>query len=191
MTSLESDMLGQTEPSATTPQSREWTPPDATFTKKIAHLIADIHVAMLTTVAPDGSLRSRPMATLNPPLENGEVWFFTADDSPKAAEIAAEHEVNLAYSEPARDHYVSLSGTASLVRDPERARRSWNPAARTWFPGGHDDPRLVLLRVRVRAAHAWDAKGGRMTEIGPEPGAPSPAVSPKDAAVAEKMRLGR
>jgi general stress protein 26 len=32
---------------------------------KLAELIKDIKIAMLTTVADDGSLRSRPMATQN------------------------------------------------------------------------------------------------------------------------------
>ena len=167
MTTLETDLLGQSDP--TPSQTREATSPDADFSRKIADLVAGAPVAMLTTVAPDGSLRSRPMAALEPPCENGEVWFFTTDDSPKTAEIAAEHEVNLSYSEPDAHRYVSLSGVAAIVRDPNRVRRAWPPAAGAWFPAGPEDPRLVLLRVRVHTAHEWDAQGGEMTEIRPVP----------------------
>src|SRR5690606_2575180 len=105
MSTIESDMLGEVAPAS----PRTWSPPAPELTEKLVELIRDIRFAMLTTVAADGSLRSRPMATRNPVLENGEVWFFTADDSPKTAEIAGEHEVNLAYAEPKDQRYVSLS----------------------------------------------------------------------------------
>jgi general stress protein 26 len=191
MTTIETDMLGQTESAAF--QTREWTAPDEEFAQKIAGLVAGAPVAMLTTIAPDGSLRSRPMAALESPCENGEVWFFTADDSPKTAEIAAEHEVNLSYSEPDKGRYVSLSGVAAILRDPERARRAWNPSAQAWFPSGPEDPRLVLLRVRVHTAHEWDAEGGEMIEV--RPGSPSQTGSspatPRDGETETKMRLGR
>ena len=127
-------------------------------------MIKDIGVAMLTTVAPDGSLRSRPMAAQGG-IENGESWFFTSDDSGKVAEIEHEHEVNLAYAEPKDQRYVSISGRASLIRDPARARRMWNAEVMAWFPGGPEDPRLALLRVRVHAAEYWDAPGGRMASL--------------------------
>ena len=161
MSTIESDMLGGDTPAG----SRTWSPPSPELTKKLSDLIKDIRFAMLTTVAADGSLRSRPMATQNPVFENGEVWFFTADDSPKTAEIAGEHEVNLAYAEPKDQRYVSLSGTASLVRDPDRAKRMWNADVKPWFPGGLDDPHLCLLRVRVHGAEFWDAPGGRMASL--------------------------
>lgn len=177
MSTIESDMLGFEErgtvgdPTGRTPsssarsQAREWTPPDAETTRKLSALIKDIGVAMLTTVAPDGGLRSRPMATQGRGLENGELWFFTADNSGKVAEIETEHEVNLAYSEPKDQRYVSLSGRARVLRDPERARRLWSAEVKAWFPGGPDDPHLALLRVRVHTAEYWDAPSGKMAGL--------------------------
>lgn len=171
MCTIESDMLGYEErgtvgagKGVSTKQRREWAPPDAETARKLSSLIKDIGVAMLTTVAPDGSLRSRPMATQGG-IEHGELWFFTADDSGKVAEIESEHEVNLAYAEPKEQRYVSISGRAALVRDAERARRMWSPEVKAWFPGGPEDPRLALLRVRVHAAEYWDAPGGRMASL--------------------------
>lgn len=186
---IDADMLGQTESASS--ESRRLASADDAFTQKIANLIGDAPVAMLTTVAPDGSLRSRPMATLAPPSENGEVWFFTAENTPKTADIAGEHEVNLSYADPVRERYVSLSGVASLVRDPDRARRAWTPSAAAWFPRGPEDPSLMLLRVRVHTAHEWDADGRDMIELRPSDENPEPAPSPEEAAIEEKMRLGR
>ena len=105
------------------------------------------------------------MVTQGRGLENGEVWFFTSDDSGKVSEIESEHEVNLAYSEPKDQRYVSLSGRARIVRDPERARRLWSPELKAWFPGGVDDPHLSLLRVRVHSAEYWDAPSGKMSGL--------------------------
>ena len=44
--------------------------------KKIGELIADIRFAMLTTVAADGTLDSRPMATQKTEFD-GVLWFLT------------------------------------------------------------------------------------------------------------------
>ena len=51
--------------------------------RRLAELIKDARFAMLTTVAPDGSLRSRPMATQEVEFD-GDLWFFAYDDSDKA-----------------------------------------------------------------------------------------------------------
>lgn len=181
MCTIESDMLGYEErgtvgeglgrsapASAASPdrnQGRQWTPPDSETEDKLSALIKDIGVAMLTTVAPDGGLRSRPMATQGRGLENGEVWFFTAGQSGKVGEIEREHEVNLAYAEPKDGRYVSISGRARVMRDVQRAKRLWSSELKTWFPGGPDDPNLALLRVRVHAAEYWDAPSGRMASL--------------------------
>lgn len=199
MSTIESDMLGFEErgtvggkSAGASPSSRrEWSTPDAETTGKLASLIKDIGVAMLTTVAPDGALRSRPMATLGSGFENGEVWLFTADDSGKVSEINAEHEVNLAYAEPRDQRYVSLSGVATLVRDPARARRMWNPAVKAWFPRGPEDPHLALLRVRVHAAEYWDAPGGRMASLFAMAKSTLTGESVVDTAEHEKLSLAR
>jgi len=50
--------------------------------KKLAGLIEGIKVAMLTTAAEDGTLRSRPMVT-QPAEFDGTLWFFTRADTPR------------------------------------------------------------------------------------------------------------
>ncbi len=170
---------------------RGWAPPDAETTRKLAALIKDIRIAMLTTFGADGSLRSRPMATQETGFEKGELWFFTADDSPKASEIAREHEVNLAYAEPKDQRYISLSGLAALVRDPARARRLWNPGLKAWFPKGPDDPHLALLRVRVHTAEYWDAPAGRMAGLFARAKASFSGAPAKELGEHGKLTLGR
>ncbi len=165
MSTIDSEMLGDNEHNENNRPRRDWTPPAPEVERRLSAMIRDIGVAMLTTVAEDGTLRSRPMASLGSGLENGEVWFFTSDDSGKVAEIDAEHEVNLAFSEPKDQRYISLSGVAEFQRDPDRARRLWTAAAKAWFPKGPTDPHLMLMRVRVRSAEYWDAPAGAMVSL--------------------------
>lgn len=131
---------------------------------KLRELIDDIDVAMVTTVTPDGSLRSRPMVTQQFEAE-GELWFFTADDSGKARDLAEEQAVNACYAEPKDQRYISISGNATIVHDREKAKELWKPVLKAWFPKGLDDPHLALLRVRIEAAEYWDASSNRMQQL--------------------------
>ena len=122
---------------------------------RIGELIKDIRIAMLTTIAPDGSLHSRPMATQNTPF-NGEVVFLTREDSGKVDEIKDDAEVNLCYSD-AKSSYVTMSGRASLSNDRALIAALWNPSYKAWFPEGQEDSRIRVLRIRVDQAEYWDA----------------------------------
>lgn len=126
--------------------------------------IKDVRVAMLTTTEQDGSLRSRPMYTQQAEFD-GDLWFFTADDSGKVAEIRVDSDVNLAYAEPKDSRYVSVSGKAELVKDRAKIDELWSPMLKAWFNGGKDDPHLALLRVRVSEAEYWDDTQSKMSQL--------------------------
>jgi general stress protein 26 len=132
--------------------------------KKLRKLIKGARVAMLTTVSPDGTLRSRPMATLKAPFD-GDLWFFTSASAPKADEIRDHVHVNVSFCHADDDRYLSISGTASLVREPERIAQLWSGRLKPWFPEGKKDPDLALLRVRVDRAEYWDAKTAAMVHL--------------------------
>lgn len=139
--------------------------PDKGDLKRLRKLIKGARVAMLTTVGPDGTLRSRPMATLKAPFE-GDVWFFTRATAPKADEIRDNDRVNVSFSDGDDNRYLSISGTASLVRDTARLEQLWSGRLKNWFPDGKKDPDLALLRVRVDRAEYWDAKTAAMVHLG-------------------------
>lgn len=129
--------------------------------RKLWDMIGSIQFAMLTTTDEDGTLRSRPMAAVNRDFD-GELWFFTRASSHKTLEIDRHHQVNLAYSDPDGQNYVSVSGMAELVRDRAKAKELWKEPMRTWFPDGLDDPDLALLRVRADSAEYWDSPSSAM-----------------------------
>lgn len=125
--------------------------------EKLFELIRDTKVCMLTTVDPEGHLRSRPMGNLSA-QKGPDLWFFTRDDGGKAAEIREHTAVNLSYVSP-RAHYISVTGSAFLVKDRAMIERLWRPAYSAWFPRGLDDPGLALLRVVIERAEYWESPG--------------------------------
>lgn len=124
--------------------------------KKLAEMIEDIDFAMLTTVAADGTLHSRPMSTQRVETD-GDLWFFTRESAPKVGEIEQEQQVNVSYSKPEDQRYVSVSGRAVVVRDRAKIEELWNPVLKAWFPKGLDDPDIALLRVSAERAEYWDS----------------------------------
>ncbi len=134
--------------------------------KKLHSLIKDINFAMMTTVASDGQLRSRPMATrLEEKTFDGTLWFFTHDHEPKVHEILENPQVNLSYADPAKNDYVSVSGQAMLVKDKAKAKELWSPLYKAWFPDGLDDPQLALIRVDISKAEYWDSPNSKMVQL--------------------------
>jgi general stress protein 26 len=145
-------------------------------TRKLRKMIKNTPVAMLTTVASDGLLRSRPMATLKAPFD-GHLWFLARTGAPMADEIKDNQRVGVSYASPKADRYVSVTGVATLIRDPEKIRELWSRRLRPWFPEGKKHPDLALIRVAVERADYWDAKRGIMIHLqGVVPGPGVPAV---------------
>ncbi|HET8646275.1 MAG TPA: pyridoxamine 5'-phosphate oxidase family protein [Vicinamibacteria bacterium] len=145
--------------------------------KRLRKLIKGARVVMLTTVAPDGRFRSRPM--LPGAFEDGSMWFLTRVPSAKTADIADNQRVNLAYSSPKNDRYVSISGAATILHDAARVKDLWEGEHKAWFAGGKNDPELAVLRVQVDQVEFWDGDSGRMVPLtGPfaEGAAPAPAA---------------
>jgi general stress protein 26 len=137
---------------------------DQEATAKLRKLIEEIAVAMVVTVAPEGTLRSRPMLT-RPAEDEGELWFYTSDESGAIHDLADEHAVNVSYADPQRDRYVSVTGQASVVTDREKIEELWDPVLTRYFPEGLEEPHLVLLRVRVEFAEYWDGSSSKMVPV--------------------------
>ena len=132
--------------------------------KKLGEMIKDIKFAMLTTIDDTGALRSRPMATQNKEFD-GDLWFFTKASAPKVDEVEREHHVNVSYSHPEDQMYVSISGQARLVRDVAKNNELWNMPMKAWFPDGPDDPELALLQVSVDKAEYWETPGSMVVHL--------------------------
>ena len=133
-------------------------------TDHLREMIKDIRIAMLSTQETDGTLRSRPMYVQQ--LEgDDDIWFFTNESSAKITEIMHDKDVNLSFSEPDNDRYISVSGTAQMVDDMNKKEELWNPMLKAWFPDGLDDPELTLLKIDPSQGEYWDAPSSKMVQL--------------------------
>jgi general stress protein 26 len=129
--------------------------------KRIYELIKGAHIAMLTSVAKDGTMSSRPMAVQNTPF-NGTLWHLTRSTSEKIGEVQQDDRVTVTFAEPKESKYVSLKGQASVNQDRAKIKELWNPLYKAWFPKGEDDPEITVLRMHVSEADFWEASGSKL-----------------------------
>ena len=131
--------------------------------EKLKGFLEGIDFTMLTTIS-TGKLHSRPMSTEEMD-ENGDLWFFTQDDSRKIEEIKADNRINAAYSDPDGNTFVSVFGRAEVVKDRAKIEELWSPILKAWFPEGLDDPHLCLLKIPVEQAEYWDAPSSKIVQL--------------------------
>ncbi len=131
--------------------------------EKLKNLTEGIDFCMMTTIN-GGQLRSRPMSTQEMD-ESGDLWFFTSDQTHKVDEIEKDNRVNLAYSKPDDNTYVSIVGHGEINKDRAKIEELWNPILKAWFPKGLDDPTLCLMKVTVEEAEYWDSPNSTIVQI--------------------------
>lgn len=130
----------------------------------IADKIKDVRFGMFTTYDDEHMLTSRPLTTQQ--IDNeGNLWFFTSDEAAFTLDLPRHPDVNISFSSPEQQLYLSITGQAYLLKDKAKARELWTPAARSWFPKGVDDPHLTLIRVRIGSAEYWDAGSSKMKQL--------------------------
>ena len=124
----------------------------------VLRLIREIRIALLTTLNRDGALHTRPVQTLGVD-DDGTLWFFTDLYSSKADELRADTRISLGYADARANHYVAVSGSGAVLRDPHKAQQLWQVEQRAYYPQGADDERLGVLRVKIEHAEYWIAPG--------------------------------
>jgi len=124
--------------------------------EKVLKLMRAARFCMLTTRDGD-ELRSRPM-TPQQITETGDVWCFVSTESEQVKQIAIAPHVNVSFDDGSS--WVSLSGTAEVVRDEAKIDELWDRGAEAWFPDGRESADLALLHVRGTSAEYWNTPGG-------------------------------
>lgn len=132
--------------------------------KKIAELVKGIHICMMTTANPDGSMDARPMAVQDKPFD-GTVWFLTRSGSEKVGEIQQDQHITLGFADPSSSKYITLKGRASVNQDRAKIHELWNNLYKAWFPKGEDDPEIAVLRVDVHDADYWEASSMKVVTL--------------------------
>ena len=132
--------------------------------KKVAELIKDTKVAMLTHVNSSGVLVSHPMATQQVEFD-GDVLFIAERDSHKVRDITSQSpaRVNVSYS--SNSSWVSLSGTATIVDDEAKLAELWDGFTGAWLEGGPENPNNIIIKVNADSAEYWDSPGAKVTQV--------------------------
>lgn len=122
-------------------------------------MLLDYSVAVLVTRSQGlgTPFRSRPMAIARVD-SNCELWFITSDDSAKVHEIEADTHVHV-ICQDGRSNCLTISGRASLSHDRATIQSLWKPTFKPWFPGGENDPNIVLIHVLGEHGEFWDSQG--------------------------------
>src|SRR5688572_5453412 len=93
--------------------------------KKVARLMRDVDVCMFAPHIRRGRLRARPLSNNGAVEFDGDVWFFSAADSRKVRETAANPVVQLSYADLDGWRFISMTGKAKVVRDVEKKQELW------------------------------------------------------------------
>ncbi|GGY69784.1 pyridoxamine 5'-phosphate oxidase family protein [Pseudoduganella sp. SL102] len=127
--------------------------------KRIRHIVDDAESCFFVSSGTD----ARPMSVLDVD-EAGSLWFMSAADSHKNAEVAADPKVRVYFQASKHAGFLYLDGIATISRDPARIRELWSPELATWFTEGLGDPRITLIRVVPTDGYYWDNKHGNLVQ---------------------------
>lgn len=134
--------------------------------KRLWELIRHSRFGMLTHRHGDGSLHAHPLTTQNKSLEPDMLlYFFVSKRTELGQRLQADGSVNVSYSDPNKDTYVSITGRATINEDMKMKQHLFNAMAKAWFPGGVTDPDLELVQVQILHAEYWDVKESKTTQL--------------------------
>lgn len=112
-----------------------------------------------TALTKADSVGARPMAVQEVD-DAGNLWFLSAGDSHKNAELLQDSRVRLYFQGGKHSDFLMLDGVATLSRDRARISELWKPVMKTWFTEGQDDPRITVIKVAPSEGYYWDTKHG-------------------------------
>ncbi|MFL5055619.1 MAG: pyridoxamine 5'-phosphate oxidase family protein [Microvirga sp.] len=116
--------------------------------------ILDGHnIGMLTTQF-SGGLRARPLDA-RPDRDAGAIFFVTDVRGHKDDEVTAKPDVCFVVTVPNDNVYLSITGRATVTRDPAKARNIWKKLDDMWW-SGPDDPNARVLKIEPVTAELWD-----------------------------------
>lgn len=81
------------------------------------------------------------------------LWFFTGKDN----RIAIGGPAMAQFAAKGHDFFACVHGTLMTETDPAMLDKLWSNQVAAWFPGGKEDPNLLLLRYDLDSAEMWEA----------------------------------
>lgn len=129
--------------------------------KDLSRKMREIDFTMLITRTSNGALAGRPMSNNRDVDYTGDSYYFASDQTRTVSDIEADPAVSLSFQGSSgvlgqRPLFVSVEGTADLIRDKARFKAHWTPDLDRWFANGADTPGVVMIRIRANRIHYWN-----------------------------------
>ncbi len=87
------------------------------------------------------------------------IWFFTTKDH----SLANLGPAIATFAGKGHDLFARFEGTLVKETSRERLDKQWSNMVEAWFPGGKDDPNLLMLRMDLGKAEIWNSDLGVLT----------------------------
>lgn len=129
---------------------------------KLKKMVDDVKFCFFSTDLNHETEPSSTVMTAQTVDDKGNIWFFSGLDSDRNRDITSTKKVQLYFSSPEKNTYVTVLGEASIIIDKEKFAALWNPLLKIWFKDGVDDANISLIKVTTSTANYWDIEDGKM-----------------------------
>lgn len=132
---------------------------DDTFALKDKFWRALSHSPFVMMQLDSDSTTAAPMSAQLDEDVTGMIWFFTSRQS-RFAELGP---VTATLAAKGHDLFARFDGTLAVETDQARFEKQWSNFVAAWFPGGKEDPDILMLRMDLGDAAIWDGNLGLLT----------------------------
>lgn len=87
------------------------------------------------------------------------IWFFASKDS----DLAKKGPATATFSGKEHDMFARFEGVLTEETSRERLDKQWSNFVEAWFPGGKDDPDMIMLRMDLGLAEIWSGDQSLLT----------------------------
>lgn len=132
--------------------------------KLLKTLKSDMVVMLGVKGSKDG--HKRPMSAVFRDSDPGTVWFFGDNTTELAKALASGSEqAEACFSAKGHGLFACIHGALSIDTDRAVVDELWNTHVAAWYPGGKEDPKLILLRFEPAEAEIWEGESGLLASV--------------------------
>ncbi len=84
------------------------------------------------------------------------LWFFTS----RSGQYAPMGDAKFTFSSKGHELFARVDGKLVEETSIERRKTMFNNFVEAWFPGGIDDPDLLMMRMELGNAEIWNSELG-------------------------------
>jgi general stress protein 26 len=130
---------------------------------KLAEMVKGMKTAMLLTRLGVVPVYANPMTTKRV-SDDGTLWFLSSLNSDHNLNIQSDNRVQLLYSNPDDNQYLSIYGKA-FIRDHQNILKDlYTKEDDVWFEGV-SDVNLTAIEVTPQEAYYWDKKKNKFISM--------------------------